>query len=1088
MLAEYLRSWRDRRSTGRTAARRRSAIAGGIEQPRPIETLEPRCLLAANIIPGGFDVTQVATGFYLPTSMTIAPDGRLFVTEKGGAVKIVENGQVLPTPFLTVPANTYSERGLQSILFDPDFEQNGYVYVYYTHASPIYNRLSRFTVSNWDPNVADPASEVVLLNNILATGGLHNGGSMHWGNDGMMYLGVGDALIESTVQDMTSLSGKVLRLDVRNYPNSIVPADNPYVNTPGVRPEIFAVGFRNPFTSAIQPSTGRLFVNDVGAATWEEVNWVQAGHNYGWPIFEGAGNNPAYTNPIHQFNHNGGDAAVTGAVFYEANQFPASYFGSYFFTNFVSGEIFRMDPNTFQVTTFATGAPTTVDFDVAADGSMYYVNLGLGAIYRISYVGSGNRTPTAIAQADVHYGPAPLTVNFTAAQSSDPDGDHLTYHWNFGDGSPVVTGRDVSHTFTTNGIYQVRVTVNDGRGGVHTSAPVQIAAGESPPQPAILQPTVATRYSGGDVIAFSGAGFDVQDGNLPDSAFSWTIVFHHATHTHPFIGPIQGVKSGTFTIPNLGETDFDVWYRVILTVTDSAGLKSSTHVDIFPNLTHFTLATNVPGLQLALEGGAIASGTTISSVVGVTRTFAAPAFQILPTGIYLFDNWSNGGASTQTINVPAGNPTYTANYTQVVAGFDNFYYVQDLYQTLVKRSPTAEEFAAALTQLGSGVSRQQIADELWNSVEHRQLQVDAMYLLYLDRMPAPGERNPLVNAMRNGMTEADAALTLVNGPEYVFRININTNDIILLFMYRNILGRDLDSAGRREYLTKLNNGSLTRAQVSSILMNSDERWRKTINEYYLAALGRPADTAGRNYYLSLLRSGAITERQFASILLSSDEAVRRGILARANPDDVKYVNALYTQLQGRGADNTGLAQFTAELATGASRADIAAKIRGSAEFLGRIVDTLYATYLQRPADPGGRAHWIERLQTDLTEEDASAAFLASAEYATRYGGGDAAFVDSLYRDVLRRGADPGGRAHWIGQLEGGLSRLEVARAMLGSAESFGRLIDAYYSRYLRRGADAGGRDYYLQRYLDGTIDSWSLGNTLIASDEFFARF
>ena len=242
-----------------------------------------------------------------------------------------------------------------------------------------------------------------------------------------------------------------------------------------------------------------MFANDVGAASWEEVNDVQAGKNYGWPGAEGISGNPAYTNPIHTFSHNGGAAAVTGAVFYEANQFPTNYYGSYFFANFISGEIFRMDTqNGNQVTTFATGASTTVDFDVAADGTMHYVNFGEGTIHRIRYVGDGNRSPTAVAEADQTYGPVPLTVEFTAAASSDPDGDALTYTWNFGDGSPTATGMNVSHTYTSNGIYYARVTVNDGHGGLAVSAPVKIAPGESPPEANILTPSVSLLYAGGD--------------------------------------------------------------------------------------------------------------------------------------------------------------------------------------------------------------------------------------------------------------------------------------------------------------------------------------------------------------------------------------------------------------------------------------------------------------------------------------------------------------------------------------------------------------------------------------------------------------
>jgi glucose/arabinose dehydrogenase len=349
-------------------------------------------MLAA--VPAGFEDTVVAGGFYLPTSMTFAPDGRLFVTEKGGTVKVVENGNCCRRRSDGASKHLFGA-GLESIGWRLD-----------ARLRPLYTprrcqRLSQFCNEKF--NIADPG--------VTGDPRRHSPAAaqrrfMQWGNDGMLYLGVGDALVEANVQDLGSLSGKILRLDITNYPG-IVPADNPFVNTPGARPEIYALGLRNPFTSAIQPSTGRLFVNDVGAASWEEVNDVQAGKNYGWPNAEGASGNPAYVDPIYAYSHNGGSAAVTGAEFYEANQFPASYFGSYFFANFISGQIFRMDTlGGNAVTTFATGASRPVDFDVAADGTMNYLAFGDGTVHRIRYVGDGNRSPTACRGDQT--GPAPL--------------------------------------------------------------------------------------------------------------------------------------------------------------------------------------------------------------------------------------------------------------------------------------------------------------------------------------------------------------------------------------------------------------------------------------------------------------------------------------------------------------------------------------------------------------------------------------------------------------------------------------------------------------------------------------------------------
>ncbi|MGL4465746.1 MAG: PQQ-dependent sugar dehydrogenase, partial [Planctomycetia bacterium] len=256
---------------------------------RRFDTLEDRSVPAA-VLPSDFAETTFATGFNQPTTMAFAPDGRLFVAEKGGALRVVKNGVVLPTPFLSVPVDTFSERGLLGVEFDPSFALNGTVYVYYTtqmaDEGKIVNRVSKFVAATPTADVSTNV-ETVLLDDIPATAGNHNAGALHFGNDGFLYVATGDAGANPNLaQDLGSLAGKILRLDPLEP--SLIPDENPFVAVPGARPEVFALGFRNPFTFTVHPTTGVIFVNDVGSNRFEEVNQLAAGGNYGWPTEEGA--------------------------------------------------------------------------------------------------------------------------------------------------------------------------------------------------------------------------------------------------------------------------------------------------------------------------------------------------------------------------------------------------------------------------------------------------------------------------------------------------------------------------------------------------------------------------------------------------------------------------------------------------------------------------------------------------------------------------------------------------------------------------------------------------------------------------------
>jgi len=418
--------------------------------------------LKAAELPAGFEQTLFSGSLGAPTSMTFAPDGRLFVSDKHGKLLIIKNGVLLAAPFLEVQTVQDGERGLQGIAFDPNFASNRYLYVFYTYADGPRNRLSRFRASAASPDVVEEGSEVVLVDN-LATNDFHNGGSLHFGSDGMLYVSTGQAQNPSLPQNKSQLEGKILRLNVANYPN-LIPPDNPFVNTSGARGEIWALGLRNPFCFAIDSPAGLIYINDVGAQSWEEVNLGAKGGNYGWPNCEGICSNQNYLNPIYAYSHGENGAAVTGAVFYRGNQFPGDYIGDYFFADYAGNWIRKMETTgNHAVTDFATNVnPGPIDLDVGPDGSLYYLSLSTsdtdpsgydGRIYKISYVGSGNHSPIAVASANPTFGTPPLHVSFSGEGGSDPDGDMLTYSWEFGDGSPAQNGKDVAHVYSQIGQY-----------------------------------------------------------------------------------------------------------------------------------------------------------------------------------------------------------------------------------------------------------------------------------------------------------------------------------------------------------------------------------------------------------------------------------------------------------------------------------------------------------------------------------------------------------------------------------------------------------------------------------------------------------
>ena len=347
----------------------------------------------ATTLPQGFTQSRVVSGLTDPTDIEFAPDGRLFVAEQAGKVRIAKPDRTLAT-FLDISAKVDSngERGLQALTFDPGFATNRYVYLHYTRkatsSTPAHNRVVRVT-ANGDRAVRGSEKLILRLNNQNATN--HVGGAIDFGKDGKLYIATGDNAKGAVAQKLTNLFGKMLRINK----NGTIPTDNPFYSTAsGNNRAIWARGLRNPFKFAVQPATGTIFINDVGESTWEEINQLKKGANYGWPVHEGREGDPDFRGPVYAYKH--GDTpttgcSITGGTFYNPKtvRFPSRYKGDYFFAEFCGGWIRSLNPATGKASGFTTGLERPVDLEVSKAGELYYLSRGnTGLVGKIGYAGN----------------------------------------------------------------------------------------------------------------------------------------------------------------------------------------------------------------------------------------------------------------------------------------------------------------------------------------------------------------------------------------------------------------------------------------------------------------------------------------------------------------------------------------------------------------------------------------------------------------------------------------------------------------------------------------------------------------------------
>ncbi|MEA2876325.1 MAG: hypothetical protein QOF14_1521 [Hyphomicrobiales bacterium] len=326
-----------------------------------------------------------------------ADTGRLFIVIQEGRIRIVNleagfGGQLGGT-FLTVPVSNGSETGLLGLAFDPDYATNGAFYVYATSTTG-RNEVWRYHVSG-DPNVAATTRDLILDVG-PATNGNHNAGWLGFGPDGYLYIATGDVGVPANAQDNTNLLGKILRIDVNPTGTAYqIPSDNPFVGAGGgVREEIFAFGLRNPWRDSFDSATGAFFIGNVGESSFEEINLGQSGANYGWPIVEGVGSNPSFTNPIFTYPHGSG-ASVTGGYVYRGEGDGLQ--GQYFFADYIQNKVFtlRFDgtnwvatDRTSQIGPSAGSLNFPASFGEDARGNLYVVDHS-GEVFRL--------TPTVVS-------------------------------------------------------------------------------------------------------------------------------------------------------------------------------------------------------------------------------------------------------------------------------------------------------------------------------------------------------------------------------------------------------------------------------------------------------------------------------------------------------------------------------------------------------------------------------------------------------------------------------------------------------------------------------------------------------------------
>src|SRR3954453_9360189 len=663
-----------------------------------------------------FEITTLDDDTESPMELAVAKDGRVFYVERiTGELNVIKaNGDVATA--VRIPVSSVQENGLLGIALDPNFDVNHNLFVVYTPLpdSNDVTRISRFTVTG---DTIDLASERVILEfHNQRQECCHSSGSLAFDKQGNLYMSAGDntnpfasdgfaplderagrAFWDSqrTAANTNSFSGKILRITPLPNPTGpglgtgyTIPSGNLFpAGTAQTRPEIFAMGFRNPFRITIDPISGKVLMGDYGpdaSATVAnrgpqgsvEFNIVTPG-NYGWPYcirdnvpyndynfatgVSGAKFNCAA--PVNDSPHNTGltnlppakpavawmgysetdprnpglgtGGAPTGGPRYKFDasnpsptKFPAFYDGQWFIGEWNNGWIKTMTLNA-DSTAVTNVSPTPWmttfhrphEMEFGPDGSLYVIDWGTGfngntldsGIYRIDYV-RGARKPIAHAAADPSDGPTPLTVQFSSDGSVDPEGTSLTYAWDFdGNGTTDSTAPNPTHTYTTAGNYNVKLTVTDQAGQTGTDSLV-VVAGNARPTVKIDIPEDGQFADFGDTIPYHITVTDPEDGTIDCSKVTLSIQLGHDQHAHG-LGNKQGCE-GTFT--TLSDSGHDPSMNIFTSIVATYNDKGHGPAQALTGMDDALLHTRRKRAEVYTATGRVA-GSTATGDPGVQK-------------------------------------------------------------------------------------------------------------------------------------------------------------------------------------------------------------------------------------------------------------------------------------------------------------------------------------------------------------------------------------------------------------------------------------------------------------------------------------
>jgi glucose/arabinose dehydrogenase len=703
----------------------------------------------------------VVEGIPISTAIAFAPDSRIFVALKDGAVRVVQSGKLLATPFLDISpiVNKSVDRGLLGIAVDPSFPTKPYVYLSYVWDPPGMtpdskeSRLIKVVRYAADAaqgyNVALPGSEEVILGRNsrpeyiappsstaevtyperascmtgLTMAGTpiedcipvdalsHTAGTLMFGADGMLLASLGDGAnydFPSTVafnaQNLDAMSGRIVRV---NPDTGEGVAGNPFfdsANPASNRSKVWSLGFRNPFRFTINPANGQVYAGDVGTSYYEEIN-VGKGANFGWPCFEGgfsnrtqqegqatiserqvgfkrapatidfcnamyakgAGNvTPPLFNYRHPYDANGKDlgSSITGVAFYSGTSYPTKYRGALFFADYARLFIKYL---TFD----ATGTPTvhefakevgsnlgTVQLISGPDSNIYAVFLDLktrtGAVRRFRPIIGTNNPPTIKATAGPVIGAAPLVVSFSSAGSSDPDGQPLTYAWDFGDEN-LSSEADPVHVYTRIGTFKATLTVKESTAPFATATKsFTIRTGANPPVAFIESPDPSYRYEIGKTVTFSGRTEPATGVDM-----TWVVLQRHNLHEH-LVSEVTGAQ-GSF-VPE--EHCDNCSYELCLSARGQGELIDQKCRPVPPRTTSYTFASSPPGAQIAYidEEKEVLAPYVAQPIVGSRQTISA---NIISNG-RTFTRWSDGSRDPVRSFVTGTEPrTFVAEYANL---------------------------------------------------------------------------------------------------------------------------------------------------------------------------------------------------------------------------------------------------------------------------------------------------------------------------------------------------------------------------------------------------------------------------------------